>query len=206
MPLLSLVRYLHSKGYFCKKIISLELIEALGQYIKVDDAIRNFLLTETETKTYPKNNLLVKCGQFNKTVFFMEKGLARNFYLENGNAITANFYMEGKTFGSIDTIFTRQPTRYCIETLEESVITSCNYEKLENFCATSLPAANFSRFLIGNMMTQTLNRLTSLQHMTAREKYEQLLQNNPGIILRAPLGMIASYLGISQETLSRIRN
>ena len=49
-------------------------------------------------------------------------------------------------------------------------------------------------------------RISSLQFMTAKEKYIQLLEENPNIILRAPLGMIASYLGISQETLSRIRS
>ena len=49
-------------------------------------------------------------------------------------------------------------------------------------------------------------RISSLQYMTAKEKYIQLLEENPNIILRAPLGMIASYLGISQETLSRIRS
>ena len=55
-------------------------------------------------------------------------------------------------------------------------------------------------------MIQMSKRISSLQFMTAKEKYAQLLEENPNIILRAPLGMIASYLGISQETLSRIRS
>ena len=55
-------------------------------------------------------------------------------------------------------------------------------------------------------MMQMVKRINSLQYMTAKEKYAQLLEENPNIILRAPLGMIATYLGISQETLSRIRS
>ena len=55
-------------------------------------------------------------------------------------------------------------------------------------------------------MIEMSRRISSLQYMTAKEKYIQLLEENPDIILRAPLGMIASYLGISQETLSRIRS
>jgi hypothetical protein len=55
-------------------------------------------------------------------------------------------------------------------------------------------------------MSQMAKRINSLQYMTAKEKYAQLLEENPNIILRAPLGMIATYLGISQETLSRIRS
>ena len=60
--------------------------------------------------------------------------------------------------------------------------------------------------MLGRIITQMSDRISSLQYMTAREKYEQLLKDHPDIILRAPLGTIASYLGISQETLSRIRS
>ncbi|MBV2224466.1 MAG: Crp/Fnr family transcriptional regulator, partial [Cloacibacterium sp.] len=67
-------------------------------------------------------------------------------------------------------------------------------------------AANFSRYILGNLMIEMSHRISSLQYMTAKEKYIQLLEENPNIILRAPLGMIATYLGISQETLSRIRS
>lgn len=184
----------------------MKFIEILSQHIKIDTDIQDFLSTEIETKTQSKGTLLSEQGHYERTVYFMENGLARNFYYENGKDITANFYTEGKAFGNIDTIFTGKPTRYNIELLEDSTYVCCNYQKLEEFCAVSVPASNLVRYIQGNIMTQALARLTSLQYMTAREKYEQLLEENPGIILRAPLGMIATYLGISQETLSRIRS
>ena len=128
------------------------------------------------------------------------------FYYENGKDITTNFYSEGKITANIDTLFKNQPTRNNIETLEKSVITTCNFNKLEELCSVSLTAANFSRYILGNLMIEMSRRISSLQYMTAKEKYIQLLEENPNIILRAPLGMIATYLGISQETLSRIRS
>ena len=103
-------------------------------------------------------------------------------------------------------IFKKEPTVYNIEALEKSEIVTCNYQKLENLYSVSLTAVNFSRYILGNLMIQMSKRISSLQFMTAKEKYAQLLEENPNIILRAPLGMIASYLGISQETLSRIRS
>lgn len=136
----------------------------------------------------------------------MEKGLARSFYYEKGKEITTNFYSESRVFANIDSIFLGEATRYNIETLEDSQITFCNYKKLEGLCAVSLVSANFSRFVLGSLMTQMVKRINSLQYMTAKEKYSQLMSENPDIILRAPLGMIAAYLGISQETLSRIRS
>lgn len=184
----------------------MKLLEELKKYVKVNDEIEHFFLNECETKIFEKGELISKQNQYNHTVFFVEEGLLRMFYYENGKDITTNFYSEGKITANIDTLFKNLPTHNNIEAIEKSVITTCNYNKLEELCSVSLTAANFSRFILGNLMTQMSNRILSLQHMTAKEKYAQLLEENPNIILRAPLGMIATFLGISQETLSRIRS
>ena len=105
-----------------------------------------------------------------------------------------------------DTIFEKIPTRHSIEALEDSEIVCFRYSKMEELCETSLTIANFSRRVLGLLMTNMERRINSLQYMTAKEKYIQLLEDNSDILLRAPLGMIATYLGISQETLSRIRS
>jgi CRP-like cAMP-binding protein len=183
----------------------MKLIQELNKLIKVDAEIERFLNEECETKVFEKGEILSKQNQYNHTVFFVDEGLLRMFYYENGKDITTNFYSEGKITANIDTLFKNQPTRNNIETLEKSVITTCNFNKLEELCSVSLTAANFSRNILGNLMIEMSRRIFSLQYMTAKEKYIQLLEENPNIILRAPLGMIASYLGISQETLSRIR-
>lgn len=191
---------------FLLKTFPLKLIETLAQHIKIDDEIRYFFENEVTTRTFQKNETISTQDQLNRNVYFVDEGLARTFYYENGKDITTNFFTEGKIFANIDTIFQDAPTRYNMEAIEESVITYCSYRKLEELCNVSLTAANFSRYVLGNLMMQMSRRISSLQYMTAKEKYKNLLEENPGIILRAPLGMIASYLGISQETLSRIRS
>lgn len=191
---------------FVRNPVFMKLIQELNKHIKVDAEIERFLNEECETKVFDKGEILSKQNQYNHTVFFVDDGLLRMFYYENGKDITTNFYSEGKITANIDTLFKNQPTRNNIETLEKSVITTCNFKKLEELCSVSLTAANFSRYILGNLMIEMSRRISSLQFMTAKEKYIQLLEENPNIILRAPLGMIASYLGISQETLSRIRS
>ena len=186
--------------------VFMKLIQELNKHIKVNAEIEHFLNEECETKVFDKGEILSKQNEYNHTVFFVDEGLLRMFYYENGKDITTNFYSEGKITANIDTLFKNQPTRNNIETLEKSVITTCNFKKLEELCSVSLTAANFSRYILGNLMIEMSRRISSLQFMTAKEKYIQLLEENPNIILRAPLGMIASYLGISQETLSRIRS
>lgn len=191
---------------FVRNPVFMKLIQELNKHIKVDAEIERFLNEECEIKVFHKGEILSKQNQYNHTVFFVDEGLLRMFYYENGKDITTNFYSEGKITANIDTLFKNQPTRNNIETLEKSVITTCNFNKLEELCSVSLTAANFSRYILGNLMIEMSRRISSLQFMTAKEKYIQLLEENPNIILRAPLGMIASYLGISQETLSRIRS
>ena len=157
---------------FARNLVFMKLIQELNKHIKVDAEIERFLNEECETKVFEKGEILSKQNQYNHTVFFVDEGLLRMFYYENGKDIT----------------------------------TTCNFNKLEELCSVSLTAANFSRYILGNLMIEMSRRISSLQYMTAKEKYIQLLEENPNIILRAPLGMIATYLGISQETLSRIRS
>ena len=182
------------------------LLDQLKKYIHVDADIEKFFREECEEVHYKKNELISRQDQYNRKVFFIEEGMARSFYYENGKDITTNFYTEVKLMANMDTLFQNKPTRYNFEAIEESIITACDFSKLEELCQVSIECANFGRYILGNLMTQMASRMASLQYMTAKEKYTQLLEENPDIILRAPLGMVASYLGISQETLSRIRN
>ena len=184
----------------------MRILLEIEKHIKIDADIEKFFYEECETDIFEKGKILSKQNNYNRSIYFVDEGLLRSFYQEDDKEITANFYSEGKISANIDTLFKNQPSRYSIETIEKSVITSCNFDQLEKLCAVSLTAANFSRYILGNLMTQMSNRITSLQLMTAKEKYIQLMEENPNIILRAPLRMIASYLGISQETLSRIRS
>lgn len=178
----------------------------ISQFFPNDTDILDFISENVKALEVKKGELISRNGSYNRNIYFVENGLLRAFYLENGKDITTNFYPEGKLVSNIDALFQNQSTRFNIEALEHSNIVYCDYEKLELLCEESLPAANFSRYILGNLMVQMSNRMTSLQYMTAKEKYEDLMEENKDIILRAPLGMIATYLGISPETLSRIRS
>ena len=180
--------------------------ETIATFFPTNEELRNFfhdLVVSIEVK---KGELISEQDRFNKNVYFVEKGLLRMFYYENGKDITLKFFQEGKILASVDTLFNNEASRYNIEALEDSEVVYCNYHKLEELCEKSLHAANFTKFILGKLLAQTAERVTSLQHMTAKERYDALMTDDPNIVLRAPLGNIATYLGISQETLSRIRS
>ena len=189
----------------CTKI-SVMILDYLSQHVTINETIKAFFEKECVREFYEEGSEISGCGQFNRKIYFVEEGLTRTFYYEKGKDITSNFYTEGKIMALIDTIYNGEPSRYGIQVIEKSVIVSCEYHKLEATLNVSKEYSEFSRFVLGKLMTQMLERIASLQYMTAKEKYSHLMEKNPSIILRAPLGMVASYLGITQETLSRIRS
>lgn len=183
----------------------MKILEKLSEYGQDQAETREFLIKHTKKITLLKNDILSEQGSRHRNVYFVESGLLRSFYIEKGKEITIKFYMEGKLAAPIDTLFNEQTTRYTIEAIEDSEVLVCDYRKIEAFCNTSIAVANFGRYILGKLMSQMYDRIASLQFMTAKERYDELMRENPNIILRAPLGMIAGYLGITQETLSRIR-
>lgn len=180
-------------------------LESLIKFFPDDIAVHDFIVSNTTNVTLKKGELLSQSGSYNRNINFVEKGLLRTFHLQNGKEITTNFYPEGRLVANIDTLFQNVATSNNIEALEDSIILSCDYEMLDKLCQESLAASNFARYILSHLLIQATERISSLQYMSAKEKYQELLQDNKAILQRVPLRIIASFLGISPETLSRIR-
>ena len=152
----------------------MKILDELRKHIQTDEEIERFIVEECEQKTYLKGELLSRQNQFNNAVFFVEKGLLRTFYFENGKDITTNFYSEGKIAANINALFKNQPPLYNIEAIENTEVVKCDYQKLEKLFSSSLTAANFGRYILGNLMVEMSKRIASLQYMSAKAKYAQL--------------------------------
>lgn len=153
----------------------------------------------------PKGHIIVSGFCVSNRIFFIEKGLSRTFYLKNNKDITDWFSSEGQFAASVLSFLTRKPDRRSIELLEDSVLWSLDYSDLENTCSKYHEIEHLVRVLLANGVIMIQQRFDDLHFATAKERYSKLLETNAGIINRASLGNIASYLGITQETLSRIR-
>lgn len=164
------------------------------------------ILTHFKKETVGKNQVLVKEGQICNKLYFIEKGVARSYYLkEDGKEITQWFFVEGKIMSSIESFFQQIPSFYYLEMLEDSEIYSITREDLDALFARYHNMEKFGRLLSTEMLTRVINKLNALQFQTAKERYDYMLTEFPDISSRVPLGYIASYLGMTQETLSRIR-
>jgi CRP-like cAMP-binding protein len=154
----------------------------------------------------PKGRMLVKENSVCNHLFFIEKGLTRTFYYKDGKDITDWISMEGTFAVSIISFISRRPDRRGIETLEDCSLHTLQYYELEQLCAKYHDIEHMIRVLISSGMILSQQRFDDLHFATAAERYQRVLTETPSLIQRVPLGMLASYLGITQETLSRIRS
>ncbi|MBK6266077.1 Crp/Fnr family transcriptional regulator [Marivirga sp. S37H4] len=182
-------------------------IESISeQYSPLTDNCRSDLCNLLRIQTIPKNTVLVKEGQFANKTYFIVKGCLRAYYLKEGKDITDWLAFDNEFINSINSYFLEVPSPHFIETLEST--------KLIEFCKKDVETLldkypDFDRLLriaVTKVMLQLQQRIVSIQFETAIQKYESLLIQRPDITARVPLTHIASFLGITLETLSRIRN
>jgi CRP-like cAMP-binding protein len=170
-----------------------------------EDAKRD-LATCSTLETLPKNHVLVKEGYSCDSLFYLLSGSARAYYLKDGRQVTDWFAFEHDFICSINSYFLQLPSLHTIELGEATTLLRISKNSIERLCNAHHDMERLARLVVTKTMLQLQHRIVSTQFETAQQKYENLLLLRPDISLRVPLGQIASYLGITLETLSRIRN
>lgn len=153
----------------------------------------------------PKGHLLFKAGKFERDIYFMAQGIARVYYQHGENTATLCFNNEGEVLISMKSYIEHQPGYENIELLETSRLVQLATDDLNKLYVSDIHIANWGRRLAEKEVIKAEDRLMSTLFNTASERYRELIQKQPHLLQRVQLGHIASYLGISQVTLSRIR-
>ena len=151
-----------------------------------------------------KNEILQPVGHTCKTIYFLNSGLARIFYYKDGNDITESFAFEGDIIARVESLFTGRPSQKAIQVLENAEIVAINATKLFKLYDTFPQIERLFRLIFEAAYVETVNRIESIQFHSAEERYLALL-NETNFVNRILLKHIASYLGITQVSLSRIR-
>lgn len=152
-----------------------------------------------------KNTFLLQEGQVCKQLYFVEKGALRGCYNDDGKEVTHWFAFENDFVTSFHSFTTGKAAVENIQLLEGCILWSISKEALINLLGRFHELERLLRIAYEKYYIRLEERFVNAQFKTAKERYEELLQQSPHILERVPLGCVASYLGISQETLSRIR-
>lgn len=162
-------------------------------------------LTEVYTNiNVSKNQILQPFGHTCKTIYFLKSGIARIYYYKDGIDITEHFAFESSIIARVESLFTGTPSQKAIQILEDAEIIAINTTQLFKLHDTFPQIERLFRLIFEAAYVDTIKRIESIQFHSAEERYLALLKETK-IIQKLPLKYIASYLGITQVSLSRIR-
>lgn len=165
----------------------------------------NKVLDIVSLDEYPKGHLLIKEKLRNRDLFFIRKGIARIYYRQASEEVNIAFCAEGDWLLSLKSYIEDQPGYENIQLLEPAQIYKIHYDQILPLYNDDIHIANLGRKMAELEILRTEERLISRQLRTAGERYRELIDKHPHLLQRVSLGHIASYLGVSQVTLSRIR-
>jgi CRP-like cAMP-binding protein len=177
----------------------------LEEISPLTEETRAILRQHINIKKFRKGEYILNFGEVCRHIYFVNSGFIRIFYYKNGKNITEWFAGEKHFFFSITSYFDETPSNLIIEAIEDTEVILLSKMGLEKYRRTNFEIANLNIEFFSGSLKLSQKRMESLQFETAKQRYFNLLKVQPKILNKIPLQYIASFLGITQETLSRIR-
>ncbi|MEL6252258.1 MAG: Crp/Fnr family transcriptional regulator [Bacteroidota bacterium] len=163
------------------------------------------LTEKMEIRQFKKGEIIVKEGQYADKSYYIVQGCARAYYLHEGRDISDWFAFENEFISAIVSFFTDRPSPHYIEIIQDAILIEMSRDTINQLSDKYHDFERLIRVVVTHTMLSQRERISSILFHTAEEKYEQMLAIRPDIVQRVPLMHIASYLGMTLETLSRIR-
>lgn len=177
----------------------------VGQYVRLSKVAVKSMSAALQKMELPKGSFLITEGKICQYIYFLEKGCLRGYYNLDGKEISHWFAFENNVVTSFYSFITRKPCVENIQMIEDCTLWAISYEDLQTLYNKHSDIERMGRILNEQYYVMLEERFVSNHFKEAKERYEYLMTNASHILQRVPLGYIASYLGITQETLSRIR-
>ncbi|MBP3767289.1 MAG: Crp/Fnr family transcriptional regulator [Prevotella sp.] len=155
---------------------------------------------------FQKGEMILSEGETCTNIYWIAKGLVRQFYYKNGKELTEHMATENNIVMCIESLFKEEPTRLQIIALENTIIYALPKDALEQASIRSVNIQMLYRKILEESLILSQVHADMLRFETAQDRYVKLVKRQPQLVLRAPLVYIASYLQMTPETLSRVRN
>jgi CRP-like cAMP-binding protein len=178
----------------------------VSEYIAISDHEWSEIVPYFEPAKIQKNEFIIRQGQICQYLYFINNGLLRMFYLKGGVEITRFFSCENEFASALTSFLTRKPTIENIQALEDCYVLKLSYNNLQVLYRTHPAWESFFRQLFQEAYIILTQRIEGLITKTAEERYNDLMNERPELIQRVPQQYIATFLGITPVSLSRIRN
>lgn len=164
------------------------------------------LIDKFTLKKFKKNELLIEAGTYSDKLFFIGRGIVRVFYFKEDKEITNALVKENEIIAGAYSIFTGEKSFNNYETLEASITLYIEYSELEKLYNKFHSLERLGRLLVQKYYATYIKKTHDVLFLSAEERYANFIRNHAELINRVSLRFIASYLGVAQETLSRLRS
>ena len=154
---------------------------------------------------FAKGEIILKEGDVCEHVYYVERGLTRQFYFKNGKELTEHIGVEHSIVMCIESLFMEKPTHLQLEALEPTLIYAMPKRKLEEVALHNVNIQILFRKILEESLIISQVHADMLRFETAQDRYLKLCKLSPQVVLRAPLVYVASYLQMTPETLSSVR-
>ena len=154
---------------------------------------------------YAKGDVVLPEGHICEHMYFVDKGMVRQYYYKNGKELTEHFCCEDDVFICIESFLRQKPSHLVVEALENCVIYGIPHDPLLHLASECYEIEKVYRGLLENSLILSQKKMDMFRFESAHERYNRLLREQPEIVKRAPLSYIASFLLMTPETLSRVR-
>ncbi|WP_442845631.1 Crp/Fnr family transcriptional regulator [Leeuwenhoekiella sp. H156] len=182
-----------------------QFLKRLQEFSPLSEATQAELQQYLSVVEIPKGEFILKYHEVCRYIFYIEKGFARQYYFRDGKEITEWFAGTHEFCFSISSYFDATPSNLLIEAVEESTVIRLHRDGILQLSKTNPEIAQLALGMFARSLKFSQLRTESILFQSARDRYLHLLETKPYVIQKVSLAHIASFLGISQETLSRIR-
>lgn len=155
---------------------------------------------------FSKGEIILREGEVCRNIYYVERGLIRQFYFKNGKQITEHLGVDHTIFMCIESLFHKEPTHLQVEALEASYIYALPKHRLEQVALHNVNIQILFRKILEESLVISQVMADLVRFETAQERYRKFCKLAPQIVLRAPLVYVASFLQMTPETLSRVRS
>lgn len=192
-------------GWSYLRTEGVELIDTIQSIYPLPLAEANKISDIAQEVFYEKNQRIIEAEKTSKFIYFIKTGLCRIFYPKLDKEVVLDFSFPGDVLISLNSYIHETPGYESIDTIEKSILYRIPSRAITDLYKESIDIANWGRKLAEFETLKIEERLMQQLFKSAQERYQYLLQKEPNLLQKVKLGYIASYLGVSQVTLSRIR-
>lgn len=181
------------------------LLERLNQIVPLNPPQQRSLCNALKVVEITKDDILLETGQISNHIYFVVSGIVRASCNVDGKDVTRWFSMSGDFAAAYFSFVYRQPSEDSLLPITDTTLLALSHSALQDLSKEDSVWINLNRHLLEYYYTTLLERVLAFQTKSTAERYHHLLSEHPEIEDKVPLGYLASYLGMSQETLSRLR-